>query len=68
MFKQVNLPPVYVQHKEKEEYIKAMDSAVRLGDYSSIQGFYYYKICDSIVELDFNKQIDELINNERKKI
>lgn len=59
MFKKVNLPPVYVQPKEKEEYIKAMDDAVRLGDYSAIQGFYYYKICDSIVELDFNKQLDE---------
>lgn len=68
MFKQVNLPPVYVQHKEKEEYIKAMDAAVRLGDYSSIQGFYYYKICDSIVELDFNKQIEESLSNEGRKI
>lgn len=66
MFKLVNLPPVYVQHKEKEEYIKAMDSAIRLNDYGAIQGFYYYKICDSIVELDFNKQIDQL-NTINKK-
>ena len=66
MFKQVNLPPIYVQNKEKEEYIKAMDSAARLGDYSSIQGFYYYKICDSIVELDFNKQIDNNISEKKK--
>lgn len=65
MFKQVNLPPVYVQKKEKDEYIKAMDSAVRLGDYSAIQGFYYYKICDSIVELDFNKQIDNSISDKK---
>lgn len=67
LFKQVNLPPVYVQHKEKEEYIKAMDLAIRLEDYSSIRGFYYYKICDSIVELDFNKQIDISLNNDIKK-
>lgn len=65
MFKQVNLPPVYVQKKEKEEYIKAMDTAIRLGDYSAIQGFYYYKICDSIVELDFNKQNDNSISNKK---
>lgn len=67
MFKQVNLPPVYVQPKEKTEYIKAMDSAIRLGDYSAIQGFYYYKICDSIIELDFNKQIDNNLNDNKKK-
>lgn len=66
MFKKVNLPPVYVQHKEKEEYIKAMDTAIRLGDYSAIQGFYYYKICDSIIELDFNKQIDSNLNDNKK--
>lgn len=68
MFKQVNLPPVYVQNKEKEEYIKAMDRAVRLGDYGQIQGFYYYKICDSIVELDFNNQISPDLNISEKKI
>lgn len=65
MFKQVNLPPVYIQKKEKEEYIKAMDTAIRIGDYSMIQGFYYYKICDSIVDLDFNKNIDDLSNNKK---
>lgn len=54
LFKLVNLPPVYVKSKEKEEYIKAMDQAIRNNDYNYINGFYYYKICDSIIELDFD--------------
>lgn len=65
LFKQVELPPVYIAKKEKDEYIKAMDSAVRLNDYDSIRGFYYYKICDSIVELDFDKNLEDI--NTMKK-
>lgn len=60
LFKLVDLPPVYVQKKEKEEYIKAMDQAVRNKNYQSINGFYYYKICDSIIELDFNKKNEKV--------
>lgn len=56
LFKLVDLPPVYVQKKEKAEYIRAMDQAVRNKNYDLINGFYYYKICDSIIELDFNKK------------
>jgi len=67
MFKQVELPPIYIQKKEKEEYIKAMDSAIRLGNYESIQGFYYYKLCDSIVDLNFDISLDD-INYIRKSI
>lgn len=59
LFKQVDLPPVYIPPREKEEYIRAMDSAVRLNNYELIQGFYYYKMCDSIIELGLEKQIDE---------
>lgn len=56
MFKMINLPPIYVEAKEKKEYIQAMDQAIREKDTSSIKKFYYYKICDSIVELDINKR------------
>lgn len=56
-FRRVNLPPTYVTLNEKAEYIKAMDQAIRLGDYTYIRQFYYYKICDSIYELDIETRI-----------
>lgn len=65
LFKLVNLPPVYVQMKEKEEYIRAMDQAIRNKNYKLINGFYYYKICDSIIELDFNKK-NEIVDEKIK--
>lgn len=60
LFKQVDLPPIYILLREKEEYIKAMDSAIRLNNFDSIQGFYYYKICDAIVELNFDKTLEDV--------
>lgn len=56
LFRKVNLPPVYVRNKEKAEYIEAMDRAIRLKDTKTIRKFYYYKICDSIIELDINER------------
>lgn len=56
LFKRVNLPPTYVKKSEYKEYITAMDKAIRLNDLSSIEKFYYYKICDSIIELDTNNR------------
>lgn len=52
LFKKVNLPPIYINSKERQDYLKAMNLAVTEEDYSSINKFYYYKICDSIYELD----------------
>jgi fido (protein-threonine AMPylation protein) len=57
LFKRVNLPPTYVKKCEKKEYVNAMDKAIRENDLSSIRKFYYYKICDSIVELDINERL-----------
>ena len=51
---------------EKEEYIKAMNEGVVNHDYSSIYKFYYYKICDSIYELDIVKR-NENPNEVKKK-
>ena len=56
MFKQANIPPVYVVPKEKEVYHKALDKAhidIDYGapDYSEIVDFYFYKICDSLIEI-----------------
>jgi len=56
LFKKVQLPPVYVQPEEKKEYIIAMDKAIRKEDHSAINHFYYYKICESIVELDIKER------------
>lgn len=60
-FKIVGLPPVYVTKKEKKEYQAAMAKAICDAEYNpdftSINRFYYYKICDSIVGLDISKQI-----------
>lgn len=52
LFKFVGLPPVYVENEEKEQYIAAMRKAMANNDYKDINKFYYYKICDSIYELD----------------
>lgn len=70
LFRKVNLPPVYVKKTEKKEYIEAMDRAIRLKDTTSIKKFYYYKICDSIVELDISERIkkDEKENMKIKSL
>lgn len=58
-FKMAGIPPVYVTYKERDEYLDGMAKAIRdkdyKPDYSSIKKFYYYKICDSLVELDIIK-------------
>lgn len=59
LFRSVGLPIVYIQAEEREEYIKAMDSAIRLEDKSAIRKFYYYKICDAIIELDMDEKVEE---------
>lgn len=56
LFKIAGLPPVYVKRVERGKYIKAMENAISEGDYSLINKFYYYKICDSIIELDINQR------------
>lgn len=59
LFKEVGLPPIYVMKSEKEDYIKAMNMAITGEDNSSIYKFYYYKICDSIYDLDIANRIDK---------
>lgn len=58
MFKMKNLPPVYITRKERKAYHTALEKALVEHDYSAIDGFYYYKICDSIYELDFKSYVD----------
>lgn len=53
LFMDVGLPPIYISSNENKTYKKAMQQAIgEEQDYSSIINFYYYKICDSIIELE----------------
>ena len=65
LFEDVGLPPVYIKPNERTEYQVAMNKANNEGDYDSINGFYLYKICDSIIELDPRFSLSE--NKEQKK-
>lgn len=57
LFKLAGIPPVYVKYAEREKYLEGMNKAIVEGDFSYINKFYYYKICDSILTLDVNKRI-----------
>ena len=59
MFKNRNLPPVYIDAKERNEYKDALFKAILKKDYTDLDNFYYYKICDSIYELDVRPYLEE---------
>ena len=52
MFKMRNLPPVYIKTNERKIYKYALYKAMKEKVYDELYGFYYFKICDSIYELD----------------
>lgn len=54
MLKRINIPPIYISLDEREEYKEALLEAMKNDNYHPIIRFYYYKICDAIVELDVN--------------
>ena len=63
LFMDVNLPPIYISSNENKKYKKAMQKAIgEERDYSSIINFYYFKICDSIIELE----TDYIYGSKRK--
>ena len=62
LFKIANLPPIYVKLSEKDEYLNSMNHAIINDDYGYINRFYYYKICDSIMELDINNRVNSNTN------
>lgn len=64
LFEIAGIPPVYIKENERTEYHKAMNKANHENNYQFIIQFYYYKICDSIVELDIN----ERLRNEKLKV
>lgn len=60
LFRMANIPPIYIENKERDKYGDAMQLAVGDNDLTKIKQFYYYKICDSIISLDINlKSLDE---------
>lgn len=72
MFKERNLPPVYVKTSESAAYKEALFKAIRENDYNLLYGFYLFKICDSIYELDvepYTKKAEQekTITEENKK-
>lgn len=65
LFELTNIPPIYVPSAEKEKYkeaIKKTDEDI----YDDIIRFYYYKICDSIIELQYSDMKKE--NNKVLKL
>ena len=56
-FKLAGIPPTYIEPREQIEYQKAMRKAIIEKDYKFLQQFYYFKICDSIYELDIVNKI-----------
>jgi len=65
MFKGRGLPPVYINVNERVEYKEALLKAMINNDYTSLNKFYYYKICDSIYELDIEPMINKKKINQR---
>ncbi len=57
LFLNVGLPSIYICANETGQYKKAMNQGIMEGDYSHIIDFYYYKICDSIFELDIKPRV-----------
>ena len=63
LFKLANIPPVYIENKEKYKYQEAMNNALVLNDYTDIFDFYNFKICDSIMALDLAVKNDISFND-----
>ena len=66
IFEEAGIPPVYIKVNERTEYHNAMNKANNEGDFDQITGFYLYKICDSIIELDINERL-KVEREERKQ-
>lgn len=63
LLKRINLPPVYIDNKYKNEYKDALIKAMKYEDYNDMIKFYYIRIYDSIITLDINMNLikkDEL--------
>ena len=55
LFKKIALPPIYIEPQERDEYKKCLFTALKDKQYQEITRFYYYKICDAIMNLDVGR-------------
>lgn len=67
LFSIANIPPIYIRNNEKEKYREAMNKALNDNNYDDIKTFYYYKVCDSIIELDLNYNEEKEREKEESK-
>ncbi len=67
MMKKIKIPPLYIRIEERDAYKKALEKAIVHDDYDEMIGFYYFKICDAIANLDVKKSYisDEQLNCEK---
>lgn len=63
----IKIPPVFITLEEREIYKKELLKALEKGDYLGITRFYYYKICDSIVDFGIELKPDNLVEEPPKK-
>ena len=66
LLKKISFPPVYIEVNERDEYKKNLLIAISKRNYSPLIRFYYYKICDAIMNLDIEKS--EIFDNSHQKI
>lgn len=66
LFKRIALPPIYIETRERKVYKEHLVEALQEKDYSNITRFYYYKICDAIMNLDINRS--EITETSQQKI
>lgn len=70
LFERAGIPSVYIGPVDKEIYLDALKEANN-GNFEPLKAFYYYKISDTIVEIDIDKKLEEekyLIKGERKRL
>ena len=67
LFKVAGLPPVYVKSTQRKIYEEAMNKAIVDNDYSKINKFYYYRLCDSIYTLDMEDRRKQRIGENISK-
>lgn len=67
LFKVKNVPPVYMRPKERDEWLRVLFKSIEQKDYTELVKFYYFKICDSIYELDVKPYLQETKNSKKEE-
>lgn len=58
LFKKIDIPPIYIDEYEIKKYKTALFEAISKNDYTLLVNFYYYKICDSIIDIGLRKKLE----------